>query len=130
MELYLKREYHPQGTNGKLTYQNKEVCQTIELPWKNNKRSISCIPAGRYRLVKREHPKHGSQLLLANVPNREGILIHPANFALRELQGCIAPVTKCTGEGQGNYSKVAFGRLEDLVQPVLEAEEAVWLVIR
>lgn len=130
MELYLKREYFPQGTNGKLMYQNTLVCETIELPWKNNKRLISCIPSGRYRLVKREHPKHGSQLLLSNVPNREGILIHPANFALRELQGCIAPVTKCTGEGQGSYSKVAFNRLENLVEPAMQAEEAVWLVIR
>lgn len=129
MEVYLNRVYFPGGTNGKLSYQHQVICETIELPWKNNKRNISCIPEGRYLLVKRQHHKHGLQLAVANVPNREAILIHPANFALRELQGCIAPVSKCTGEGQGNYSRIALERLQQLIYPVLESGEKVFLVI-
>ncbi|WP_113654726.1 DUF5675 family protein [Pedobacter namyangjuensis] len=130
MEIFLTRTYYKSGTNGKISYRGEHVCDTIELPWRDNKRNISCIPEGRYLLIKRMHTKHGLQLAIANVVNREGILIHPANFALRELQGCIAPVTKCTGEGQGNYSRVALERLQRLVYPVLEAGEKVILVIK
>lgn len=129
MEILLSRTYFKGGTNGKMSCNGNPICDCIELPWRNNKRNISCIPEGRYLLLKRQHPKHGLQLGLSIVPNREGILIHPANFALRELQGCIAPVSKCTGEGEGSYSRVALERLQDLVYPVLDAGEKVFLVI-
>ena len=129
MELYLRRRYHPEGTNGEITHQNQPVCACIELPWRHNRRFVSCIPTGRYRLVKRRHPRWGVQLAVANVPDREGILFHPANDALSQLQGCIAPVAACTGPGAGNYSQVALERLKDLVYPVLDAGEDVWLVI-
>jgi len=129
MELLLSRTYFKGGTNGNISYQGKLVCESIELPWRNNKKNISCIPEGRYLLVKRQHMKHGLQLALSIVPNREAILIHPANFALRDLQGCIAPVSKCTGEGEGSYSRIALERLQALVYPVLDAGEKVFLVI-
>lgn len=127
MELFLKRTYFEAGCNGVLSHEGRVVCETIELPWRNNKKRVSCIPEGRYRLVKRYHPQRGWHLLVAHVPQRELILIHPANYAMRELQGCIAPVSKCSGPGTGNYSRVALERLQDLVFPVLEAEEEVWL---
>ena len=129
MELLLSRSYGKDGTNGKISYQGKLICESIELPWRNNKRNISCIPEGKYLLIKRHHAQHGIQLALSIVPNREAILIHPANFALRELQGCIAPVSKVTGEGQGTYSRIALERLQDLVYPALDAHEKVFLVI-
>ncbi len=130
IRLYLTRSYFAEGVNGKITYNGNVVCETIELPWRHNKRSISCIPEGTYQVIKRMHHKHGAQLQVVNVPNREGILIHPANFALRELQGCIAPVSKCTGPGKGDYSRIAMERLQNLIYPVLEAEEKVMLVIK
>lgn len=129
MELLLKRRYNPEGCNGQLFLGKEQICETIELPWRNNKRSISCVPEGRYRLVRRYQHQRGDHLMLAHVPQRELILIHPANFALRELQGCIAPVTKCTGPGKGNYSRIALERLQSLVYPLLEAGEEVWLRI-
>jgi hypothetical protein len=130
MELQLYRSYFEQGTNGVLSYQGKVICACIELPWRNNKREISCIPEGRYRIVKRQHHVHGEQLLLPHVPKREGILIHPANFALRELKGCIAPVTRCSGAGIGQYSRIAYERLHALISPTLDAGEQVFLVIK
>ncbi|WP_231465093.1 DUF5675 family protein [Pedobacter sp. Leaf132] len=129
MELVLNRTYYKGGTNGKISYRGEHICETIELPWRNNKKNISYVPEGRYLLIKRQHQKHGLQIALSIVPNREAILIHPANFALRELQGCIAPVTKCTGEGKGNYSRVALDRLQNLVYPILDAGEKVYLII-
>ncbi len=129
MELYLQRKYHSKGTNGVISYSGNAICECIELPWRNNKRLISCIPEGRYRLIKRMHQRWGEQLAVVNVPGREAILLHPANNALSELQGCIAPVTKCIAPGVGNYSRVALERIKDLAYPALDADEEVWLII-
>jgi hypothetical protein len=65
-------------------------CKTIELPWKENKRRVSCIPKGRYEVVKRVSPKHGNHFHITNVPGRDWVLIHSGNFS-RQLLGCIAP---------------------------------------
>lgn len=63
---------------------------TIELAWKENKKRISCIPAGYYKAFKHQSPKFGETIWLQNVDDRSEILIHPANFS-RQLLGCIAP---------------------------------------
>ena len=55
-----------------------------------------------------------------DVPGREGIDIHPANDALKELKGCIAPVSKTTGEGKGVYSRRAFYKLRDILIEILQ----------
>ena len=128
-EFRLIRTYHPDGTNGVLKQGGKTICKTIELHWRNNLRWVSCIPEGRYRLIRRQHFRHGDQLAVANVPDRSAILIHPANFAVTELQGCIAPVTKCVAPGKGIFSRVALDRIKAIAYPALEAGEEVWLVI-
>lgn len=46
--------------------------------------------------------------LAADVPDCQYILIHPANNALLELKGCIAPVSIITGIGQGTLSVKAM----------------------
>ncbi len=127
--LCLERTYHAGGTNGSLTLDGKEICKTIELPWRDNRRNVSCIPEGRYRLGLYPSRKFGLNLLVQDVPGRSGILIHPANNAAAELRGCIAPVTKLTGAGCGIYSRIALERLLGLVEPALEAGEAVWLEV-
>ncbi len=101
MELELIRTYYQEGTNGMILYQDRLVTYVIELPWKNNQARVSCIPEGRYELVKRWSLKFNRHLQVVNVPQRELILIHPANDAMRELKGCIAPVCFITGAGKG-----------------------------
>ena len=129
LTLVLEREYLTGGTNGTLLLYGKPVCDTIELPWLDNRRNVSCIPEGRYRLMRTRTRHFGFGLRVMDVPGRSGILIHPANDAATELRGCIAPVTKHTGEGKGIYSRVALERLENIVYPVLEEGEEVWLVV-
>lgn len=63
---------------------------TLERPWVGNKPFRSCIPPGCYRLTRRRSEKFGHHYLLEDVPGREWILVHPANYA-SELAGCIAP---------------------------------------
>ena len=106
------------------------MCHTIELPWKNNERRVSCIPEGEYFIVKRYSPKFKWHLHVVDVPNRSFILFHPANNALKELNGCIAPVTKLTGPGLGLLSRKAFEKLKDQVYKALENKESVLLIVQ
>ncbi|MEO6668534.1 MAG: DUF5675 family protein [Ferruginibacter sp.] len=115
MELEIIRSYHPQGTNGMLYYKSSLQCYTIELPWQHNAPQQSCIPEGRYRLMIRYSQKHKTHFILDDVKDRGLILIHPANDALKELRGCIAPVTTLAGEGKGSNSKLAFEKLKGLI---------------
>ena len=93
MELALIRTYFPDGTNGEVIYNGNRICFAIELPWLNDTPQVSCIPEGRYELVKWYSPKFGNHLRVLSVPGRDLIMIHPANDALKELRGCIAPVS-------------------------------------
>jgi len=63
----------------------------IELPWKNNKRNISCILAGTYRAIAvRRYSNRKYALWIQDVPGRSEIMVHTANF-VRSLLGCLAP---------------------------------------
>ncbi|MDP9955172.1 hypothetical protein J2X97_000809 [Epilithonimonas hungarica] len=130
MALVLKRQYLPSGTNGILSFDGHKICKTIELPWRDNQRKISCIPEGTYRLKKRFSPKFKWHLEVMNVQNRDLILFHPANNALKELNGCIAPVMELSGEGKGLRSRVAFERLKEVVFPYLEKGHNIKLTIK
>ena len=127
MELELIREYFPKGTNGELYEGSELVCFSIELPWKNNEVQISCIPEGRYELVKRFSKKFQWHLILLGVKGRKYILFHPANNALKELKGCIAPVTKLTGPGKGSDSRKACTKIYTKVFTALDKNAPVYL---
>lgn len=91
---------------------------------------MSCIPMGRYKLVKRIYTKHGEQIGIPNVLGREAILIHAANNAQKQLLGCIAPVTHLTGEGEGTESNQALSELKALVYGLWDMGAEVYLVIK
>ena len=129
MELILNRTYFQDGTNGVIFLAQEKICSTIELPWRNNEKRVSCIPEGRYALKKRFSQKLKSHILLTDVPDRDLILIHPANDALKELKGCIAPVLQHTSAGKGIHSRFANERLKKLVFDALEKGEEVILKI-
>jgi len=130
MELLLLRTYGTLGTQGRLLLQGEEICKTIELPWRGNARKISCIPEGRYPLKKRYSRKFGWHFHVTKVPERSLILIHPANCARKELQGCIAPVTTLTGEGAGRSSRVVFEQLKKRFFPILEEGKPIYLTLQ
>jgi hypothetical protein len=90
MELTLKRTYFgDNGTYGFLAIGEKApTFVTLELPWKNNERQISCIPEGTYTLRRFISRKFGRVWEVTSVPNRTAILIHVGNF-LSDIQGCI-----------------------------------------
>lgn len=65
-------------------------CKTLELPWRDNKKMISCIPPGCYPMVYEYSPRFEMMLWeLYEVPNRTECKFHAANY-FRQLNGCIA----------------------------------------
>lgn len=65
----------------------------LEPSWRDNKRNISCIPAGTYR-VKYMHRsasgKYRRCYHVQGVPDRSGILIHCGN-TYKHTRGCMLP---------------------------------------
>lgn len=129
MEIELIRQYHRNGVNGVLYARGGKIGETIELPWRNNMRRVSCIPEGRYKLRKRYTVKFGWHCWVENVPGRDGILIHAFNDALQESKGCIAPVSVITGEGKGTFSKAALKKLMDFLEPAFNRNEPIYLTV-
>lgn len=129
MKLVLQRTYHENGTNGILYDGYDLLCFTIELPWKDNLRALSCIPEGAYFLARRFSKQHQYHLQVMDVPGRDLILVHKANNAMLELKGCIAPVQQLIGQGKGYPSAPAFNKIYELVDRCLANNEKVELVI-
>jgi hypothetical protein len=130
MAFLLLRTYHRKGTNGVIKYGRENICHTIELPWRNNEVNISCIPEGRYLLEKRITHERGFHLILKSVPGRSWILIHPANHAPTELEGCIAPVTELTGIGKGINSRDALEKLLEVFEEVQKHKNHIYITIK
>lgn len=101
------------GTYGAMIFNGKPVCYTLELPWKNNARNISCIPLGEYQVYKANSLKYGACFRLNHVPDRDAILIHAGNY-LTDTQGCILVGLDCSLTGV-QYSRLALARLLDLL---------------
>ena len=85
IELY--RWYNKDCTIGRMRI-GKYQCLTLELPDLQNRINISCIPEGEYPYEIYESPKHGTVLLLKDVPGRTYIEVHAGNFT-RQILGCI-----------------------------------------
>jgi len=76
------------GTHGVLIYGGRYVCFTLEEPWKDNARKVSCIPEGTYQVVKHTGAKFKDVWRLLDVPGRDAILIHAGN-TIKDTEGCI-----------------------------------------
>jgi len=77
------------GVLGSLTLNGKELCKTLELPWKDNAPQISCIPVGTYECQPWDSIKFPNVWEITDVPDRVAILIHNANTP-NQIKGCVA----------------------------------------
>jgi hypothetical protein len=98
VRLIHARKLLPEETLGTYTVMDDEQqiyrCCVVELPWKDNQHDISCIPAGTYWVEKYNDVKHPNTFWIKDVPERDGILIHPGNFATGkkvDTLGCQCP---------------------------------------
>lgn len=88
----------PDGTFGVFVFNGKPVCTTCENPWRDNRRNLSCIPDGKYRVTKYSGTKYKDVWRINNVPNRSAILIHWGNTEI-DSNGCVL-----MGNGYGNFN--------------------------
>ena len=88
-ELTLKREIiSNKATLGTLINpKGLEIAKTLELPFMDNKRGISCIPFGTYQCKKDNKGKYRYWKIL-DVQGRTGIEFHNGNIAI-DTDGCI-----------------------------------------
>lgn len=123
--MKLERAYLDNCTIGKLFFAGEFVCYTIERPWKNNRKSISCIPSGTYRVDPYSSGRFSDCYSLSSMElgvgltekfHRTHILIHPGNFP-DDIQGCIAPgITLHPNTWGVGSSRLAMDQIRDLIK--------------
>tara|TARA_R110000851_G_scaffold153728_3_gene295776 strand:- start:178 stop:660 length:483 start_codon:yes stop_codon:yes gene_type:complete len=90
--LLIRDTFSEQSTIGELFLNGERMCDTLENPWKDNQRNISCIPEGEYkvrlRLARESATRDYLHLLVQDVPDRDWILFHRGNSA-KDTSGCI-----------------------------------------
>ncbi len=90
--LLIRDTFTDVSTVGELFLNGERMCDTLELPYRDNKRSISCIPAGQYdvrlRLARESATRDYLHLLVKDVKDRSYILFHKGNTA-KDTRGCI-----------------------------------------
>ena len=90
--LIIRETFTEVSTIGKLFINGEWMCDTLELPYKGNQRSISCIPEGQYKVRMRYPRESGTRdylhLLIKDVPNRDYILFHIGNKST-DSRGCV-----------------------------------------
>ena len=90
--LLIRDTFSENSVIGELFLNGKRMCDTLENPWLDNQRGISCIPEGEYkvrlRLARESASRDYLHLLVQDVPNRDWILFHRGNTA-KDTRGCI-----------------------------------------
>jgi hypothetical protein len=117
MKVLIFREYGENETKGilfvlselKIIYR----CVTLELPDLDNQKNISCIPEGKYNVVKYWTPTLNDCFYIQEVSGRSEILIHVGKFAAGETintKGCILVGNYFTDINQDGFMDIAEPR--------------------
>ena len=125
MELELKRYViSKQGTLGKLYLKDAFFCYTLEdriRPPGEKVAGETAIPAGTYKVTLTYSPRFKRILpLLHDVPNFEGVRIHPGNFTT-DTEGCILVGTSHNGLVL-NESRKAYDKLAKVLTEIKDEE--------
>ena len=111
--LIIRDTFTEESTIGKLYLNGELFCDTLENPWLDNQRNISCIPKGEYKVRLRTARESATRdylhMLVKDVPNRSYILFHRGNTA-KDTQGCIL-VGQSREQNRVNNSRLAMDLL-------------------
>ena len=109
----MRDTFSDKSTLGELSLNGVRICDTLENPWLDNIRNISCIPEGEYNVRLRYPRESGTRdylhLLIEDVPNRSYVLVHIGNF-VHQTQGCVLVGLSSTQDVVNN-SKLAMDLL-------------------
>ena len=90
--LLIRDTFTEESTLGELFIDGERICDTLENPYLDNQRNISCIPEGEYpvriRLPRESGTRDYMHLLVKDVKDRDYILFHIGNTA-KDTSGCI-----------------------------------------
>lgn len=89
MHIALNRIYLPDHTMGIMSLNGVHL-PTLELPWRDNRRNVSCIREGTYEWTTHISPRFGKCLQINSVLGRSHILVHAGN-TVNDTKGCILP---------------------------------------
>ena len=102
--LLIRDTFTEESTMGELFLNGERMCDTLELPYRDNQKSISCIPAGEYsvrlRPARQSATRDYLHLLVQDVKDRSYILFHRGNTA-KDTRGCILV-------GQGSQQDIVY----------------------
>lgn len=130
MELRVERtDFSETSTIGKLYVDDQFECYTLEDKVRPVKiKGKTAIPAGRYEVIINFSQRFGRMLpLFLNVPNFEGVRIHPGNTAA-DTEGCILVGETKDAEFIGQ-SRLAFEGLFNKLKTASETEK-IFIEIR
>lgn len=126
--ITLRRVYQSSaGTFGQLLNGDQRLAFTCERPWLNNEPEVSCIPAGTYTFNRYESPTKGRVWICQDVPGRNNIEVHSANFP-SELAGCVAVGNGFIRDADMTISGVADSR-ETMAKLYTELPDTFQLVV-
>ena len=125
-----------QGTFGRFYVGGWEtVLWSLELPWRENQRRISCIPEGHYFCAPWNSARWPNTYVVLDVEGRSGILTHAGNLAGDTSQGfkthslgCILP-GKQRGVLQGQRAVLMSGAAMNVIRRIM-GRKSFELVIR
>ena len=90
--LLIRDTFTDKSVIGKLYCNAEFIAHTLELAWRDNEKSVSCIPDGEYkcrvRLARESATRDYVHLLVEDVPDRSYILFHRGNYP-SDSRGCI-----------------------------------------
>lgn len=132
MKLVLERSWcGPTCTIGHLLVDGATECFTLEdvvRPAGEKVAGKTAIPAGTYSVTITPSRRFQRDLpLVENVPNFDGIRIHPGNTA-EDTEGCIL-VGRTKGPTWVGESKAAFAALFQKIKDALDAGDTVTLEV-
>ena len=133
MDIAIKRIYKgAEYTVGRLSIDGKYFCDTLEDAVRApgvKVRGKTAVPEGRYRVVLTESPRFKRILpLLVDVPNFEGVRIHPGNTA-EDTEGCLL-VGFNQVKGKVVASRATFQKLFEKLWAADQAGEEIWTEIK
>lgn len=131
MKLFIYRRAGTHGyTSGRLYLNTEFQCYTLEDEVREVKiKGKTAIPTGEYQVVITPSNRFKRDLpLLLDVPNFEGVRIHPGNTA-EDTEGCILVGLESGEDGFMGQSKAAFDPLFVKIKHALDAGEKVTLFI-
>lgn len=100
---------------------------TLEPPWRQNARRVSCIPPGLYQVAPHTSPRFGRCLDVLGEEPRSHVLFHAGN-SVADTAGCILPGSGW-GPDDSRGRKTVQGSRWAMSRLLQEITGRAWLVI-